>query len=376
MSRFLINGATITREVAPRTHLADFLREDLLLTATHLGCEQGVCGACTVLIDGAPARACLTPAVLCAEQEIWTLEGLEHDPVIVALRDAFSAEHALQCGYCTPGMLVTARDIVLRLPDADEGLIRLELAGNLCRCTGYLGIVRAIQRVLALRITLVRPARAPIQARSFTAPGSNAAPVPMADAGSGSPVPAAPDAGARRVLQDVRIGLPADQVWQALLDPALLASCVPGATLTRIEGETIEGAVNAALGPIRACFTGAARLRFDRATRTGTIEGDGQDKASGTRLSGAASFGIVPVGTETASLTLSFTYGLRGPLAQFGRGPIVEAFAAELVAATARTLEARLRGDPATASTSPIGARLILVSLWSMLRRLVRVRRR
>jgi aerobic carbon-monoxide dehydrogenase small subunit len=146
-----VNGRTMTASAEPRTHLADHLREQLGLTATHIGCEHGVCGACTVEIDGAPARACITFAVSCEGATVRTLEGFADDPVMAQLREAFAAEHALQCGYCTPGMLVTARDIVLRLPQADEARIRLELAGNLCRCTGYRGIVRAIQRVLTER---------------------------------------------------------------------------------------------------------------------------------------------------------------------------------------------------------------------------------
>ena len=104
----------------PRTHLADFLREARLLTGTHLGCEHGVCGACTLLIDGAPSRSCIAYAVACDGADVRTIEGLEDDPAIARLRAAFTAEHALQCGYCTPGMLVTARDIVHRLPDADD----------------------------------------------------------------------------------------------------------------------------------------------------------------------------------------------------------------------------------------------------------------
>jgi carbon-monoxide dehydrogenase small subunit len=110
-----------------------------------------VCGACTLEIDGAPARSCIAYAVACDGAQVRTIEGFAEDRVMEALRQAFTAEHALQCGYCTPGMLVTARDIVLRLPDADEARIRLELSGNLCRCTGYVGIVRAIQRVLVAR---------------------------------------------------------------------------------------------------------------------------------------------------------------------------------------------------------------------------------
>ncbi|MEO8039404.1 MAG: (2Fe-2S)-binding protein [Betaproteobacteria bacterium] len=148
---FTVNDQPVMAEVEPRTSLADFLRGTLQLTGTHLGCEHGVCGACTVEIDGAPARACITYAAMCGQRSVRTIEGYGDDDVMARLRTAFTAEHALQCGYCTPGMLATGRDIVLRLPDADEARVRKELAGNLCRCTGYRGIVRAILRVLEAR---------------------------------------------------------------------------------------------------------------------------------------------------------------------------------------------------------------------------------
>jgi len=143
-----VNGKSVEASVQPRTHLADFLREHLRLTGTNLGCEHGVCGACTLMIDGATARSCITFAVACEGADVRTIEGFDEDPLMDALREAFSAEHALQCGYCTPGMLMSARDIVTRLPAADEARVREELAGNLCRCTGYVGIVRAILSVL------------------------------------------------------------------------------------------------------------------------------------------------------------------------------------------------------------------------------------
>jgi carbon-monoxide dehydrogenase small subunit len=146
-----VNGKKVTAAVEPRLHLGDLLRERELLTATHLGCEHGVCGACTVLLDGRPVRGCITLAVACEGRAVTTLEGLENDPVMAELRDAFSAEHALQCGFCSPGMLVSARDLVLRKPDADDRAVRLEMSGNLCRCTGYDCIVRAIRQVLNAR---------------------------------------------------------------------------------------------------------------------------------------------------------------------------------------------------------------------------------
>ncbi|TXM63833.1 (2Fe-2S)-binding protein, partial [Methylobacterium sp. WL69] len=146
-----VNGRAVTLRAEPRMHLADVLREELDLTGTHLGCEHGICGACTVLLDGEPARACLTVSGACAGAEVTTIEGLDDDPIAGELRAAFNREHALQCGYCTPGMLVAARDLVLRLPDADERRIRAGLSGNLCRCTGYVGIVRAVRGVIAER---------------------------------------------------------------------------------------------------------------------------------------------------------------------------------------------------------------------------------
>jgi carbon-monoxide dehydrogenase small subunit len=146
-----VNGEVVSATAAPRLQLAELLRGHLRLTGTHLGCEQGVCGACTVMLDGAPARSCIAFAVACAGAEVRTIESFDDDPLMAELRQAFKQEHALQCGYCTPGMLITAHDVVSRLPEADEARVRLELSGNLCRCTGYVGIVRAVMGVLAAR---------------------------------------------------------------------------------------------------------------------------------------------------------------------------------------------------------------------------------
>ena len=142
--RLRINGAAVADEVPPRLSLVDFLRERRNLTGTHLGCEHGICGACTILVDGEPARSCLMLAVACDEREITTIEGFSGDRVIDALRRNFHQHHALQCGYCTPAMLITARDLILRQRATSENEIRKGLAGNICRCTGYTNIVTAI----------------------------------------------------------------------------------------------------------------------------------------------------------------------------------------------------------------------------------------
>ncbi len=337
--RFNVNDVAVEADIAPRTHLADFLREDLLLTGTHIGCEHGVCGACTILIDGEPARSCITFAATCAGRDVKSIEGLEDDPVMAALRAAFTAEHALQCGYCTPGMLVTARDIVLRLPDADEDRIRLELAGNLCRCTGYNGIVRAIRHVLQDRPDVAaseRPALARGHFRQYSRDDATSA---------ATQAPAQSIGDGEGLRQSLRIAAPAEQVWEALRDPSLIASCLPGATITARDGDNISGEMIAALGPIQAKFLGDATLTYDDDTRTGRVAGSGRDNASGTRLNADAAFRLTKTSPAESEIVIDVTYALKGPLAQFGRGPIVRVFAAELGAMVARNLEARLRGD-------------------------------
>ena len=142
--RLRINGSVVADEVPARLSLADFLRERRNLTGTHLGCEHGVCGACTVLVDGEPARSCLMVAVACDDRTVETIEGFAGDPVMAALRRNFHQHHALQCGFCTPAMLITACDLIRRGRAGSEREIREGLAGNICRCTGYTNIVTAI----------------------------------------------------------------------------------------------------------------------------------------------------------------------------------------------------------------------------------------
>src|SRR5215475_8930848 len=134
-----VNGRAITADIPPRTHLADFIREYGGFTGTHLGCEHGICGACTVEIDGQIARSCITLAVSCDGASIRTIEGFDNDTLMARLRQAFQESHALQCGYCTPGMLIAAHDLVRRRAAKTEREIRTAMSGNLCRCTGYAG---------------------------------------------------------------------------------------------------------------------------------------------------------------------------------------------------------------------------------------------
>jgi len=138
-----VNGKSYARVVDARLTLADFLRHELNLTGTHLGCEHGVCGACTVLVDGHSARSCLMFAVQANNCEVTTVEGLAPDGKLSVLQQAFIDNHGLQCGFCTPGMLITLTELLRDNPEPNEQDVREALTGNLCRCTGYAGIVRA-----------------------------------------------------------------------------------------------------------------------------------------------------------------------------------------------------------------------------------------
>lgn len=348
----LVNGCRVKGSVEPRMHLADFLRENLHFTGTHLRCEQGVCGACTLLIDGAPARSCITYAVFCQEAEVTTIEGLEQDPVMEKLRNAFSREHGLQCGFCTPGMLITARDIVTRLPDADEQRVRVELSGNLCRCTGYAGIVRAICRVLEEckgAETAAMPQRVrlgPVGARQLTRmedpvrrPASKEqAPAPpaqeFADLGLGSRPPNMQSQIA------FTVGRPAGEVWAVLADIERVARCMPGASLTSPPSSGyVRGRVAIKVGPISTSFDGAARIVRDEERREGTVYGAGRDRLSGSSARAEIAYAVRPADADATRVELSVLALLAGPLAQFGRSQIVQDLIARLASEFAGRLE-------------------------------------
>ncbi len=142
--QFTVNGQSRQGHCEPRKLLVDFLREDLGLTGTHVGCEHGICGACTILVNGEAARSCLMFAVQADGAELGTVEGLMSDGKLHPLQEAFHEHHALQCGFCTPGMLLTALDFLRTNPEPTEAEIREGLASVLCRCTGYQGIVKAV----------------------------------------------------------------------------------------------------------------------------------------------------------------------------------------------------------------------------------------
>jgi carbon-monoxide dehydrogenase small subunit len=357
-----INGKPVSGSVEPRTHLADFLREGRDLTGTHLGCEHGVCGACTILVDGVPVRSCITYAVACDGAEIVTIEGLDDDEVARELREAFKREHALQCGYCTPGMLVSARDLVVRSLDADEHDIRVAMSGNLCRCTGYVGIIKAIRSVIVARRARDIAAVAG-GGRSAVGPaGSGHASAEPQDASARRAVPASvsrPAAAATTRLsidpgwipqvsfdQKFVVNYPRQQVWEMFGRVRDVAACLPGASLTtEPTPDHVEGQIRVKVGPIAAEFRGQAEIERDESSYSGKITGAGNAIRSNSTTRGVISYRLLPAGDgQSTEVALTIGYTLTGMLAQFGRPSIVQDVAARLTAAFAQNLEARLGG--------------------------------
>jgi aerobic carbon-monoxide dehydrogenase small subunit len=151
--RLTVNGRPVEQVVEARRSLSDFLREDLGLTGTHVGCEHGVCGACTVLVDGRSARSCLLFAAQLEGRDVTTIEGLTPAEGLSPVQESFRVCHAMQCGFCTPGMIVTTTELLAQEPAPSTEAIREAISGNLCMCTGYVNIVRAVERLVAARAT-------------------------------------------------------------------------------------------------------------------------------------------------------------------------------------------------------------------------------
>jgi carbon-monoxide dehydrogenase small subunit len=361
-----VNSRQVEASVEPRTHLADFLRDHLDLTGTHLGCEHGVCGACALLIDGMPARSCITYAVACDGARVTTIEGLDDDEITTELRAAFTREHALQCGYCTPGMLISARDLVLRLPEPDERSVRAGLSGNLCRCTGYVGIVRAVRAVIDQRrkrgIAPVagggRQALGPAGSGNATnsARSDGAARTAARDETRDqiSSVNAIPEFTPAKVFSDhFTVPFPPNRVFDMLGDVRQVAACLPGASLTgEPTPERVEGAIRVKLGPISADFRGAARIERDLENLSGRIVGMGIDKRSRSSTQGEIRYRLLPAEQGTATrVELSIGYSLKGILAQIARDGLVRDLATRLTADFALNLGRHLAGDRLSGTT-------------------------
>jgi carbon-monoxide dehydrogenase small subunit len=386
-----VNTRAVEASAEPRTHLADFLRDSLDLTGTHLGCEHGVCGACTLLLDDMPARSCITYAVACDGARITTIEGLDDDEITVELRAAFTREHALQCGYCTPGMLISARDLVLRLATSDERQIRVGLSGNLCRCTGYVGIVRAVRAVIEQRRNrgvlpipgAGRNALGPVGSghRAHAAASAVAASPAARDEPqhTGNGAIDIPDFTPEKVFSDqFTVAFSPDRVFDVFGDVAQIVACLPGASLTGAPtAQRVEGMIGVKLGPISANFRGAARIERDLENLSGRIVGVGSDARSRSSTQGEICYRLIPVEQGAATrVELSIGYSLRGMLAQIAREGLVRNLAARLTSDFARNLERRLSGagpDPSAKATQRLdGVALLIDLLRTKLRKALR----
>jgi len=372
--KLVVNGTPITAGVEPRTNLADFLRDSLNLTGTHLGCEHGVCGACTLNIDGEPARSCITLVVACDGAAITTIEGLNDDVVTTALREAFSQEHALQCGYCTPGMIASARDVVLRMPDANEHDIRLAMSGNLCRCTGYVGIVHAIQRVLAARKAQGTTATDAVRTALGPAGSGHAQPTHAAAILTATP-PAtrtpvrdtlsrhasAADLGKPQTTlqQSFSVAHPIGTVWAFFGRLGEVTTCLPGASVLGVPTDDhVDTLLRVKLGPIVAAFEGAADMARDPATHTGTLHGSARDTRSSSTTRGEIRYALHEEKDGQATrVDIEVGFTVTGPLAQFSRAAIVQDIAKRMTTAFARNLQARLgSGASVNAGSTPRNA--------------------
>ncbi len=365
-----VNGRVVTTTVEPRTQLSELLREELNLTGTHLGCEQGVCGACTVVGDGKIQRSCISYAGDCDGSSVTTIEGFDDDPLMEQLREAFSRHHGLQCGFCTPGMLITARDIILRLGETNATRIREELSGNLCRCTGYVGIVEAIEEVSKGKAALgpqipvsgtgaLAVAR-PIEAARLVESVKSSSCV-SSRSGAAAPTAAM---GARKgwssIEQSLTIGFQPEIVWNHLSDIRQVASCLPGAEITELEGDRVQGRMNVALGPMRVAFNGNGKVLLDAEKRVGRLSGGGRDAGSGSTAEGEMEWRVLPGEVSNSVIQVNLSWRLSGRLAQFNRAGLVQGVIERLASIFVSNLETSLKGEALSKqSIKPIG-------IWSL----------
>src|SRR5581483_8088795 len=373
------------------------LREQLLLTGTHIGCEHGICGACTVEIDGEIARSCITYAVACEGAHVRTIEGFDEDALMARMRQAFTEAHALQCGYCTPGMLVAARDLVRRKRGLSRLEIRTEMSGNLCRCTGYAGIVDAIERVMA---EPAAPAEAGTRAASWLGPAPG--PVARADAAPAQPVarppsesraaPARPASaprsgaqaapirvavgeleeagGATRIAQSFVLPHPREAVWTLMSDVERMARCMPGLALDGPpQGDKVSGRLEAKIGPIAASFAGEGTIKALTGEFRQIIEGRGGDRKSGSRATGSVDYSLAPVagdaGREATRVDVVISYALAGPLAQIGRSALVRDLVRRIGEAFAQNLDAELSAPGAALPQGQIGGISLMLQVFA-----------
>jgi aerobic-type carbon monoxide dehydrogenase small subunit (CoxS/CutS family)/carbon monoxide dehydrogenase subunit G len=380
-----VNGTEVTLDVEPRLTLVDALRHRLGLTGSHVGCEHGVCGACTVLVDGAAARSCLMFCVQAAGAEVTTVEALGEVDDLHPLQEAFRRHHGLQCGFCTPGFLMSSYDL-LRDGDVDEAHLREELGGVLCRCTGYAGIVDAVRAVAASHPDGLPAPKAlgrPILVRGRGIPAGEAAALEH----SAERAAAAPLAAARAVDLAVPDGEPNETVdvvteidaspqetWELLQDFPRMSRLLPGVDLSRELGDDrYEGAARIHMGPMRLTFAGAAQvIERDASARSLRAIAAGRDISGG----GVRADLVISAeprdggGTRVRAQAKLF---LSGRAAQFGRslaGDVSRQLFAQFGQGVEQTLKTGEVAEPTQLRGGALAWSLVRARLMSLVRRI------
>jgi carbon-monoxide dehydrogenase small subunit len=390
-TRLTVNGTPAELTLPARVTLADALRDRLGLTGTHVGCEHGVCGMCTVLVDGAAARSCLMLACQADGAEITTVEGLGSPGELHPLQESFGRHHALQCGFCTPGFLLSAYDLLARDPGVRREDLAAELSGVICRCTGYRNIVEAVAAVAdsyrpgeegspslppplncAPRF-LPGPVSASLSSRTEQS-GSDVSSVPGADAATGGhPGEITLPAGEPTVVVDLRreIPVPARAVPAILADVHVLARCLPGAELTAELGDDwYQGRARVTLGPVRLSFTGVAHVA-EQDERRIRVLAQGGDPASGQAQADitltVTDAGRAAGDAARAVLAASARLYLTGRIATFGRS-LSGDVAAHMFTEFAAAIERAAIGQTPDAAAPAGGLRLMAAVLAKRLR--------
>jgi aerobic-type carbon monoxide dehydrogenase small subunit (CoxS/CutS family)/carbon monoxide dehydrogenase subunit G len=326
---FTVNGTPVSIRVPARMHLGDALRMQLGLSGTHLGCEHGVCGMCTVLIDGDAARACLVFAVQAEGTDVLTVEGLGTQDEQHPLQQAFSHHHALQCGFCTPGFLMSSYDLLTHSPDGvDPETLPAEMSGVICRCTGYRGILAAVTDVAE---THPEGIPAPLNCaprtlvgRTGAAPATSAAldQAPIGDAAEQAPAELTRPTGTPTLTVQVtrQLSSPVDDVWAVLDDVPRLARCLPGAEMTADLGDDkYRGRAKVSLGPVRLAFEGLAQItERDADAHRLALLAQGAD-TGGNRTAAEITLSATATPEGGTELRADAAVFLSGRIAQFGR---------------------------------------------------------
>lgn len=363
-----VNGSEVTMSLPARVTLSDALRDHLGLTGTHVGCEHGICGMCTVLVDGEAARACLLFAVQLDGAEVTTVEGLGRQDDLHPLQESFGRHHGLQCGFCTPGFLMSSYDLLSHQPDVQREELPAELSGVLCRCTGYRNIIDAVDDVAqAYRDGLPAPGNCAKRTLVGRTPAGGSG--TGATAEESEVVPALvgqhPDAitlpsGDPTISVDVTSELSSspEEVAAVFGDIRVLARCLPGAELTEELGEGwYAGRARISLGPVRLSFNGLANVLEQSPDRI-AILAQGRDTGGGGAQADIV-MGAEPSGSGTR-ITATASVFLTGRIAGFGRS-LAGDVSRRMFEDFARAVDQASQGQEPVESTPP-GALTLLAS--------------